>query len=174
METARLVIRAFEPRDAEPWVAMLSAPDFDRYLPPGPVATLEVFESGIERRHAMERDRGYTMWAVEVKETGEFVGQCGLVPVERIGPEIELAYHFDKTSWNRGYATEVAIAVLAQGLGPIGLDRVIAVVMPENFASCRVAEKAGMRFEGIATYYGIVGVNKYVAERSLWSAPSQV
>jgi Acetyltransferase (GNAT) domain len=63
------------------------------------------------------------------------------------------------------------IAVLEYGLGSIGLDRVIAVVIPENVASCRVAEKAGMRFEGIATYYGIAGLKKYVGERGQWSLP---
>jgi [ribosomal protein S5]-alanine N-acetyltransferase len=171
LETTRLVIRTFEPRDAEPWLAMVTAPDFDRFLPPAPAPTLEIFQNRIERRHAMERERGYAMWAVDVKETGAFVGQCGFQPVERTGPEVELAYHFNKASWNMGYATEAAIAVLAHGLGSIGLERVIACVMPENIASRRVAEKAGMRFEGIATYYGIAGLKKYVAERGRWSLP---
>ena len=174
LETARLVLRAFEPRDAEAWVAMASDPDFRRYLPPGPAPTIEIFQSAIERRHAMERERGYAMWAVDLKETGALVGQCGFQPVERTGPEVELAYHFNKASWNKGYATEAAIAVLAHAFGSIGLDRVIAVVFPENVASWRVLEKAGMRFEGTATYYGIAGLKKYVAERRQWSLPPQV
>ncbi len=169
--TARLVVRTFESRDAEPWLAMVTDPDVRRFLPPGPVSTLETFRSAIERRHAIERERGYAMWAVELKETGAFVGQCGLQPVERTGPEIELAYHFNKVSWNKGYATEAAIAVLEYGMGPAGLDRVIAVVMPENVGSWRVAEKAGMRFEGTATHYNIPDLRKYVAERQWWRAP---
>jgi RimJ/RimL family protein N-acetyltransferase len=168
LETARLVIRTFESQDAEPWIAMVSDPDVRRFLPPGPVPTMESFQSSIERRHAMELEHGYAMWAVDVKETGEFVGQCGLQPVERTGPEVELAYHFNEASWNKGNATEAAIAVLAQGLGPIGLDRVIAVVVPENIGSWRVMEKAGMRYEGLATYYGMTGLKKYVAERRQW------
>ena len=165
LETTRLVIRTFEPRDAEPWLAMVKDPDFKRFLPPGPAATLENFQRMVERRHAMERERSYAMWAIDVKETGAFVGQCGFQPAERTGPEVELAYHFNKVSWNKGYATEAAIAVLAHAFGSVGLDSVIAVIFPENVASCRVAEKAGMRFEEIATYYGIAGLKKYVAER---------
>jgi RimJ/RimL family protein N-acetyltransferase len=171
LETARLIIRTFEPQDAEPWIAMVSDPEVRRFLPPGPVPTMETFQSAIERRHAMEREHGYAMWAVDVKETGAFVGQCGLQPVERTGPEVELAYHFNKASWNKGYATEAAIAVLAHGLGPIGLDRVIAVVVPENIGSWRVMEKAGMRYEGLATYYDMPGLKKYVAEREGWRPP---
>ena len=169
LQTTRLIIRSFEPRDAEPWLVMVSDPDFRRFLPPGPAPTLVTFRSAIERRHAMEREQGYATWAVDVKQTGVFVGQCGLQPIERTGPEVELAYHFNKLSWNKGYATEAAIAVIEYGLGSVGLDRVIAVVIPENVASCRVAEKAGMRFEGTATYYGIAGLKKYVAERGRWA-----
>jgi len=50
-----LVIRTFEPRDAEPWIAMVTDPEVRRFLPQGPVPTMETFQSAIERRHAMER-----------------------------------------------------------------------------------------------------------------------
>jgi ribosomal-protein-alanine N-acetyltransferase len=171
LETARLVIRSFEPRDAEPWLAMVNDPEVGRFTPPAPPATLETFQGALERRRAMEREWGYAMWAVDLNETGLFVGQCGFYPAERTGPEIEIAYHFTPVTWKRGYATEAATAVLAYGLGPLELARVIALVMPENVASCRVVEKAGMRFEGIATYYGIAGLKKYSAERAWWNSP---
>jgi [ribosomal protein S5]-alanine N-acetyltransferase len=169
LETERLVIRSFEPRDAQPWLEMVTDPDVRRFLPPGPLPRLETFAAAMVRRQAMEREHGYAMWAVEIKETGAFVGQCGLYPAEHKGPEIELAYHFDKASWNNGFATEAATAALAHGLGAIGLDRVIALVMPKNVGSRRVVEKAGMRFAGTATYYDLPGLRKYVADREWWS-----
>lgn len=165
LETPRLVIRSFEPRDAEAWLALVTDPDVCRYLPPGPVPTLETFAGVLERRHALERERGFAMWAVDAKETGEFVGQCGLYPAEGTGPEIELAYHYNVSVWGKGYGTEAASAVLAYAFGALELDRVIAIVMPENAGSRRVVEKAGMRFEGTATYYGIEGLRKYVVDR---------
>lgn len=165
LETARLIIRPVELRDAEAWIAMVGDPEVRRYLPPGPIPTLDDFPAVIEKRQTMERERGYAMWIAEAKSTGRLVGQCGLFPAEGKGPEIEIAYHFDKAQWGKGYATEAAAAVLAQALGPVGLDHVIGIVMPENIASCRVLEKAGMRFEGFATYYGIEGLKKYVAKR---------
>jgi len=173
LETARLVIRTFEPGDAEAWVAMVNDPEITRFLPPGPPATLETFQRIIEARHAMEREIGYSMWAVDDKATGAFVGQCGIRPVEEgVGGEIELAYHYTQASWNKGYATEVVIAVLAYGLGPVGLDRIMAVAMPENVGSWRVMEKAGMRYQGLANYFGLEGLKKYVADRDWWRPPS--
>lgn len=172
LETARLVIRTFEPRDADPWIAMVSEPEFSRFLPRTPEPTIEAFQAAVQARHAMERDIGYAMWAVEDGATGTFVGQCGMRPVdEGGGPEIDLAYHFRKASWNKGYATESALAVLAHALGPLGLDRVMAVAMAENIGSWRVMEKAGMRYHGLVDCYGLKGLKRYLAERDWWRPP---
>jgi RimJ/RimL family protein N-acetyltransferase len=171
LETPRLIIRTYEPRDAEPWIAMVNDPEVTRYTPPGPPATLETFQASMARRHEMERAHGYAVWAVDAKESGTFVGQCGLYPAEQKGPEVELAYHYSPASWGKGYATEAATAVLAYALGPLGLNEVIAFVMPANVASCRVVEKAGMRLVGAVTVYDISDVRKYLAERAWWRAP---
>ncbi|HEY1727023.1 MAG TPA: GNAT family N-acetyltransferase [Candidatus Baltobacteraceae bacterium] len=95
------------------------------------------------------------MWAVALKSTGALVGQCGLNPVEGKGPEVEVAYHFGSAAWNNGYATEAVAAVLDYVFRSEMLDSVIAIVMPENIGSRRVAEKSGMRPAGTGTYYGI-------------------
>jgi len=173
LDTARLVIRTFEARDAGPWLAMVTDPEVTRFLPPGPALTMQDFQRVLGERQAMERKLGHTMWAVDDKTTGTFVGQCGLRPVdEGAGPEIDLAYHYTRASWNKGYGTEAAIAVLAHGLGPVGLDVIMAVVVPENVGSWRVMEKAGMRYEGLVDYYGMEGLKKYVAAQEWWRSPS--
>jgi [ribosomal protein S5]-alanine N-acetyltransferase len=177
LETARLVIRTFEASDADPWLAMVSDPEVRRFLPPGPrpERTSDFAQRVFAERLAMEAEFGHAMWAVEDKATGTFAGQCGLRPVdEGAGPEIDLAYHFTRACWNKGYGTEAAIAVLAHGFGPVGLDAIMAVVVPENVGSWRVMEKAGMRYEGLVNYYGMEGLKKYVAAREWWRPPPDV
>ena len=175
LQTPRLTIRTFERDDADVWIAMVSDPEVRRFLPPGPVPTVETFERALESRIAMEREIGYAMWAVDDRTTGTFIGQCGIRPAnsmdESAGSEIDLAYHLARVAWNKGYATEAATAVLAHGLGPLGLDCIMAVVVPENVGSWRVMEKAGMHYEGLADYHGLKGLKKYVAERAWWSPP---
>lgn len=173
LETPRLIIRSYQQRDAEPWVAMLADPEVRRYLPPFEPPTAETFHGGMQRRRDLERERGYAMWAVEVKDTGTFIGQCGLNLVED-GPEVELAYHYSRDSWNKGYGTEAAAAVLAHALGPVGLDRVIGLVVPANVGSWRVLEKAGMHYEGLADYFGLTGLKKYSAGRPARTEPSPI
>ena len=67
---------------------------------------------------------------------------------------------------------EAARAVLRYGLEDLGLERIIAICFPENVGSWRVMEKAGMRFVGTASYYGLARLKKYVAERGTWSDSS--
>jgi ribosomal-protein-alanine N-acetyltransferase len=171
LETPRLVIRNFEPRDRDAWVAIYGDPRVRRYLPALPAPTLEMFWAALDKHHRLERARGYTMCAVELKSTGALIGRCGLSPVEGTGPDVELAYYYSPDSWGCGYATEAAIAVLRYGFEVVGLDRIIALVMQENLASQRVVEKCGMRFEGVATYYGVADLKKYVALRGSWAVP---
>ena len=172
IETARLVIRSFEPADAPGMLEVFGDPAVRAYLPPVPDPTLERMEASVGRRIAAEREHGHGMWAVERKDSGELIGDCGLMLVEGTGPEVELAYHYKQTAWNQGYGTEAAIACLRHGFGPIGLERVIAICFPENVGSWRVMEKAGMRFEGTGDYYGLTGLKKYAAESATWTVPA--
>jgi RimJ/RimL family protein N-acetyltransferase len=177
IETERLVIRTLEPRDRDAWISMFNDPEVSRYTPSDDtVATPELYQSVLERRLSQERELGYAMWAVETKETGAWIGQCGLYRYRAEGkePEIEIAYHYLPEQWNKGYGTEAAVAVLTYGFGAVGLDRVIALVAQENVGSWRIAERAGMRFEGLATYYNMPDLKKYVAERAWWRPPEQV
>jgi RimJ/RimL family protein N-acetyltransferase len=152
---------------------MISDPEVRRFLPDGPPPTMELIQRVIGERQAMESDLGHSMWAVDEKTTGTFIGQCGLRPVdEGAGPETDLAYHYASASWNNGYASEAAIAVLGHGLGPVGLDRIMAVTSSENIGSWQVMEKAGMRYEGVVNYYGMEGLKRYVASGQWWRPPA--
>jgi ribosomal-protein-alanine N-acetyltransferase len=154
---------------------MVSDPEVTRFLPSAPAPTMDTFARAIEARHAMELEIGCAMWAVDDARTGTFIGH-GIRPAKSMdqdaGSEIDLAQHFTRSSWHKGYATEAAVAVLAHGLGPTGLESIImGVVAPENVGSRRVMEKAGMRNEGLADFYGMKGLKKYVAGREWWSPP---
>ena len=171
LATTRLLIRSFEPADAAAMLEVFGDPDVRRYLPPFPDPTIESMGKSIGRRMAMERDHGHALWAVELKDSGELIGDCGLMLVEGTGPEVELAYHYKRTAWNQGYGTEAATACLRYGFGVVGLEQIIAICFPENVGSWRVMEKAGMRYERMASYYGLT-LKKYVADRGTWAPPA--
>jgi RimJ/RimL family protein N-acetyltransferase len=67
------------------------------------------------------------------------------------GPgEVELGYGLRKPSWGRGYASEIAQALVRRAFGEMGIDRLVASVTVANVASVRVLEKAGLRRTGIS------------------------
>ena len=163
IETPRLIIRSFQIADAELLhERVFGDEETMRFIPRGASPSVERTRGAVERFMRHEREHGFGLWAVELRATGEFIGDCGLVFVEGTGPEVELAYHLAKEWWGRGLATEAARACLDYGFRELGLREIIAICFPEHVASRRVMEKAGMRYVGSARYYELDLV-KYVA-----------
>lgn len=94
-------------------------------------------------------EQGFGPWSVVEKQSRQNIGYCGLFYFPDINgrPAIEVGYRLARTSWGQGYATEAVIAVLDYGFSKLCLQRIIAMIDPNNSASIRVAEKAGMRYE---------------------------
>lgn len=165
LETERLVIRSFTGADASALhERVFGDPDTMRYIPNGASPSVERTRAAVERFVRHEREHGFGLWAVTLNDTGELIGDCGLVLVEGKGPEIEIAYHIGKPFWGKGYATEAARACLAYGFKELRLEEIIAICYPEHMASRRVMEKAGMRYAGTARHYD-TDLAKYVARR---------
>jgi [ribosomal protein S5]-alanine N-acetyltransferase len=134
--------------------AVWGDPEVMRYLPSDPSASLSESAGRVERSINRFAGTGYGLCAVVQREDGRVVGTCGLFPVEWVGPEVEVAYHFAREVWNRGYATEAAGAWVGAAFDQLDLDRVVALAYPANRASTRVMEKIGMRFDAQVDKYG--------------------
>jgi RimJ/RimL family protein N-acetyltransferase len=100
-----------------------------------------------ERLHATDTEEQVRrwvegVWGVWERETGELVGDSTLFFADEHN-EWELAYGVRRDRWGRGYATEAAQACVNHGFEHLALDRIVADVDPENWASIRVLEKVG-------------------------------
>jgi ribosomal-protein-alanine N-acetyltransferase len=134
--------------DLQDLYALVSQPEVMQYLPDN-VMTLEMTE-GLLRwvvdcydMNTPEKIEKFTL-AVEHRDDGKVIGSFGLGPLDFDPSEMEIYFALSKDYWGKGYATEAAKAVLHYGFDAIGLDRIVAVVMPENVASKRVVDKLGM------------------------------
>lgn len=83
--------------------------------------------------------------AIELTETGELVGQCGLLYqwVDGI-PKWEVGYHFLREFWGNGYATEAAQACRDFCFENEMAETLISLIHPENLRSQAVAKRNGM------------------------------
>ncbi len=90
------------------------------------------------------------------KITREFVGLVVIIHLE-LNPHnhgYEIGYRLAKHKWNRGYATEMARAMLNYGFGSLGLSEIFETTNPENIASEKVLLKCGFHKVGTSAHYG--------------------
>ena len=145
LETERLVLRLLTMADLDVLATLYRDPEVRRYFPDG-TRTYEETRAELEWIIEVYYGRyGYGLWATVLKESGAFIGRCGLLPWEIDGrTEVEVAYLLDKEHWGRGLATEAARGIAGHAFSTLPVDRLICLVDPENAASRRVAEKVGM------------------------------
>lgn len=107
--------------------------------------------------------RGFGMFSVVERATGDFVGRVG--PWFPEGwPHLEVGWSIDKSHRGRGYATEAARASLRYAFDELDADYVIHLIPDDNDESAAVAERIGARLDGRATIYG-EDVRQYRSDR---------
>ena len=145
METERLLLRQWRHADREPFAAMNADPVVMRHFPaPMTRAQSDAFADRIEAAIA---ERGWGLWAVEVRATGEFAGFVGLQPVRDtlpFHPAVEIGWRLAAAQHGHGYATEAARRVVDHAFGPLALAELVSFTTEGNRASRRVMEKIGM------------------------------
>lgn len=146
-ETARLRLRLFAERDLGALAAMYADAETMRHIGDGRTFTRDETWRAIAGMLGHWALRGFGMWALELKQTGELVGRAGFIDPEG-WPGFELGWLVARPHWGKGYATEAARFALDHALSTMGRRRVISLIRPGNERSTRVAEKLGMRAEG--------------------------
>ena len=148
LNTKRLLLRHFQLSDLEPLYALYRDPEIRKYYPDGTRTHEETKEELDWFLHGHPRNPELGLWATLDRDTGEFLGRCGLLPWHIQGTdEVELAFMIKKERWREGLATEAAYGIIGHAHEVLGLSRLVCLVMPGNAASAGVAEKVGMSFE---------------------------
>src|SRR5215510_12841626 len=148
VETKRLLLRYLVLDDLDELFALYNDPEIRKYFPEGVLNREETKEELEWHMHGHPRHPELGLWATIHKETGKFIGRCGLLPWtidDRL--EVEIAYLIDKAYWGQGLATEAATGLLQYGFEQLKLSRLICLIDPDNIASQKVAEKIGMTLE---------------------------
>lgn len=148
LETDRLILRRLTIDDLDALFALYRDPEIRKYFPEGTLTYAETREELEWFLNGHPHHPQLGLWATILKETGQFIGRCGLLPWTIDGrQEVEVAYLLDKAVWGQGLATEAAQAILDYAFKQLGYSRIIVLVDRENAASIRVASKIGMTFE---------------------------
>lgn len=160
LQTPRLLLREYRTGDFDVFAENLT----------DPVAT--TFIGAHDRRNAWRIFgcnmgewvlKGAGWWGLELRETGEFVGNVGAFFREG-WPEIEMGWNVFRAHWNKGLATEAAAEVMRYAFDVRGEKRVTALVDAKNTPSLKVAAHLGLVFESDTTLFG-TPVGRYARAR---------
>ena len=147
IETERLNLREMSEADAAFVLEVLNDPGFIRFVGDRGVRTVEDAARYVAERFAESyRQNGFGLWLVETKDGGVPVGMCGLLTRKELNV-VEVGYAFLPAFREKGYAFEAASAATRYAREVLGLERLFAVVNPDNAISTRVLEKLGMKLE---------------------------
>jgi ribosomal-protein-alanine N-acetyltransferase len=142
LETARLRLTALTERHFDDYAAMLADAGSTRWIGDGqPLDRMNAWRS-MAMLLGHWTLRGCGMWAMELKDTGEFIGRAGLMHPEG-WPDLELGWMLKPEYRHHGYATEAGEAALAYAWHTMHAQRVISLVRIGNEASDHVAERLG-------------------------------
>jgi RimJ/RimL family protein N-acetyltransferase len=153
LETPRLVLREMSLADMDFVAAMLADPQVMRFYPK--CYTREESETWVRRSLDRYARHDHGLWLVLDRAAGQPVGQVGLVVQNLQGvEEKEVGYLIHRPFWRRGFATEAALACRDYAFAALAVERLIALVRPENVPSQGVARKLGMTPAPGTVWYG--------------------
>lgn len=146
-ESARLLLRELNGADAAFILKLLNEPSFLRYIGDKGARTLDDARRYIaEGPRSSYAQNGFGLYLVQIRETGERIGMCGLIKRAAL-LDVDIGFAFLPAYWSRGYAIEAALAVMHLARTRFAIPRVVAITSLDNHGSMRLLHKIGLKLE---------------------------
>jgi RimJ/RimL family protein N-acetyltransferase len=152
VETARLVLRRYLPKDAEALLTLVEANrdvlrrEFAQMASLGSKLESESFVAEKSDQWSTGRTFCFGIWR---RSAGELIGQLQVKNVAWEIPAAELGY-FVGSAWHRlGYASEGVQEILRVAFEQLSFERIFVRILPSNQESFGLAKKLGFREEGV-------------------------
>lgn len=146
LESERLVTRFLTMDDAATWMPYFANKENSKFIDiAGDQLPAQRAQAWMEFCLKRYRESRYGLQALVLKDTGEMIGQCGLLLQEVDGlPELEIGYHLLLPYWGKGYAAEAARLFRDYAFGNNMAPYLVSIIHPGNTASKKVAMRNGM------------------------------
>jgi [ribosomal protein S5]-alanine N-acetyltransferase len=164
-ETERLIVRGIEFEDLDAFAELCADPIAMQYMGDGKILDRETVERWIGICHDKYQQRGYGTSALVEKESGKFIGFCGVVRAPDTDFD-EIVYAFSQAVWGKGYATEAALAMLDYVFSISELSEIYATIHAKNAASLKMMAKLKMNYQKSVTEEDGQVTNYYLIRRN--------
>jgi len=149
LETERLILRPRTMADKDDIFEYASDPEVTRYVIWPTHRSVEdtiAFLESAPKNFAKRESIGF---AIELKETGKMIGDCGFLRIEPKHHRTEIGYVLNRNFWSKGYMTEAVHELIRFAFKEMGMHRVAATCDFDNVRSAAVMERCGMTLEGV-------------------------
>ncbi|MCR4316972.1 MAG: GNAT family N-acetyltransferase [Planctomycetes bacterium] len=169
LETERLILRQWRDSDYDEWARLCGDQDVMRYFPK--TLTREESDAAATRFRGLIAERGWGIFAAEVKGGAEFIGFIGLHmtnPALPFPTQVEVGWRLLKEHWGNGYATEGARESLRFAFEELALDEVLSFTAIVNERSWKVMERIGMTKAGLVFEHPLLPAGSELARHILY------
>ncbi|MCF7801893.1 MAG: GNAT family N-acetyltransferase [Candidatus Marinimicrobia bacterium] len=169
-DSKRVNFRELCDADLDPLAEIYADPVTMQFIGDGTAKTREYVREELDKIYNRYAKNGYSVWATELKSTGELIGRSGLLDwTLNEEQHVEVAYLLAGSFWRQGLGTEIARTIRDYAFRHLDVDHLISLMYPDNTGSVRVAEKNGMSLAGTVTLFK-QEVLMYRIERSQWES----
>lgn len=156
LETDRLILRQMTLEDVPALFKIWSDPEVTKYINITAFKEESQAREMIELLNRLAEEKKAIRWAITLKEDQKVIGSGGFNTwLKEEAFRGEIGYDLDRGYWGRGIMTEVLRALISFGFGPMKLNRIEAMVEPENIASIKLLKKNGFWEEGLLREYQV-------------------
>jgi RimJ/RimL family protein N-acetyltransferase len=169
IETERLHLRQWIESDRAPFARLNADLRVMEFLPS--ILDRSASDAMIDRIQTKIAERGWGLWAVELKQDQQFIGYVGLQVLTAnlpFSPGVEIGWRLAFEYWGKGYATEAAQAALKVGFDRLDLPEIVSFTTIDNHRSSAVMERLGMNRETETFQHPSLPVGHLLREHCLY------
>jgi ribosomal-protein-alanine N-acetyltransferase len=177
LETKNLLLRRMHSTDADALFKVLADDEVTEFYDDDTFTDISQARDQIEAWEKGFNNKGCIRWGITRKGEGKLIGSCGYYGFHTWFRRASIGYELARSHWRQRIMTEALSAIIDHGFGIMELNRLEAVVMPENIASIKMLEKLGFRKEGLLEEYekwsskGFVDLCMFALLRKSWVVP---
>jgi [ribosomal protein S5]-alanine N-acetyltransferase len=153
IETGRLMLREVHPADAPDMLTYLSDKKVIQHMGLPPFQSVQEVHGEIDWYKEIREDGSGIRWGITLKDDGKVIGSCGFLNFHPKHFRAEVGFELNREYWGQGIAGEALDAVVNHGFTHLNLERIEALIIPDNDASRKLVEKKGFHREGLLRHY---------------------
>lgn len=161
IETSRLTLKDYLIENIQDYFLLKSSEAVWKYSTNRAITDIDIIRSQLNELIINQEKNKIGMCAIYEKASNYYIGEAGILSINKSVNRCVIGYNLLPSFWNLGYATEITTALVQYAFCNLKLERVEALAMQLNTASCRVLEKSGLLKEGILKHFTKIDEHYY-------------